>query len=389
MTKRLKGIWYIFKRELKIIISDVDIRTIILIAPLFYSFFYAAIYMNKMEVKIPVAIIDEDRSTFSQKFIRDINSTQLIEVKEIVNDFSEAKDILIEEKVQGIILIPKDFQSSMKLMRGTTIKIFLNTQRFLHSNDINKTINEIAIKYAQNARIKIFQMKGCNINQAVEIVEPINEEIKFLFNPVLTYGDFLIPAVLIIILHQTLLMGVGESTSKEREDNQLKDIYESSNFSTAATLLGKYAFYFILYFSLSLLFYTLHFSMFKINFKGSYFLVIVLTILLLISVISSGIFISSFIKRKILALQFFAFTSYPFFFLTGFAWPSVAMLPAIKMIGAVIPLTPFIQSFIRITQMGAGLNDVMLEFYHLLFLSIIYSVGAFIRMKVLFKKSLL
>jgi ABC-2 type transport system permease protein len=377
----MTGLFVIFRREVGIILKDTDIRTIILLAPLFYSFFYAAIYFNKTERDVPVTVIDMDKSTLSRKLIKNIDSDEFLNVTGETSDYLSARDLIYREKVQAAVIIPKGFESSIKSHQGTSIKLLINSTRFLVSNDINKAMNEVILNFNNEIKINTLQQNGYNYNQAVIISEPLNEEVKFLFNPSETYGDFLIPGILVLILQQTLLMGISESVSRERELGTFGDLFNKAKNSVSAAIIGKSMFYLMLFGSYALLFFTLHFNLFSINQKGNWLLIFFMTFLFLLPVICFGFFIASFITKKLLALQIMALSSYPAFFLSGYSWPQISMPWLLQAISQFIPFTPFINAFTRITQMGAGLNDVIPQILHLVILSLIGILAVYFRMK--------
>lgn len=378
----------VFRREIKMIIRDADLITIVLLSPLFYAFFYTSIYFNKTENEVAIAIIDMDHSALSQSLIRSFDAHQMIKVNDVVNDYASGVNKIYSMEDHALIYIPKDFESSLKQGKGTTLKLMLNTSRFLVSNDLNKGINEVAGTFAAGVRIKYFEAQGFSIRQAKEIIEPVRTEIKSLFNPGESYGDFLIPGLLVLILQQTLLIGLSESISKERENNSLKDLFETAQNNIWATITGKGLYYFLLYSGYATLFYVIHFAIFKISFKGTISGTIILTTLFLISVIYLSILISSFFNRKIVSLQFFAFTSYPVFLLSGYSWPAFAMPEVVKYFSYILPVTPYINAINRITQMGAGITDVLPEIIHLLILTTLGLLLTRLRMYQLFKESL-
>ncbi len=384
MKLRISGLIQIIKRELEIISKDFDLIMMLLIAPVFYSLLYGSFYIYKSENEVPVAVLDMDRTIVSQKFISDLDANQLIKVTDKIFDFDEAKDLLFKDKVQGVIIIPEDFESHIKSNKGTEIKLYLNTQRFLPSNDINKSVNEVVLEYNKRARLRAFEMKGINPKQVEEIVEPLRDNVKYLFNSSVAYGDFLIPAILILVLQQTLFIGLGESIAKEREFGTILNWYSTANYSTAAALTGKGMLYLIIYFCYAIFFFVIDFSIFKINFAGSYLLLFAATILFLVAMISLSIFVASFFKRKILALQVISFTSYPIFFLTGYAWPDFAMPKSLYFISQLLPSTPFFDIYSRITFMGANYSEIKGALVHILILTMVGLTLSFYRMRKLF-----
>lgn len=386
MRNRIEGFMAIVRREIVSLYKDPDIRILVLIAPLFYSIFYASIYLNKTETDIPVAVVDECASTLSRKYISDLNAHQLIAVTATPSDISEAELLLKSEKVQGVIVVPKDFESQLKAGRHTTVKVILNTQRFLHSNDINKAVNETGFEYAAESRRKIFALKGVQPALSAEMTEPVNPELRFLFNPVITYGDFLIPGILMLVLQQTLILGLGMSMAKERQDGHIARWFENARHSTSAALTGKTAVYFVIFTTYAFFFITFHFSFFNIPFSAPVLQTLAMTSFFVFANLSFGVLVGSFFRDKLGVLHIIAFTSYPVFFLTGYAWPEVAFPEAMKLLGDIFPLKPFISAFIKTTRMGADISIVIPELRHLFVLAVIYSLLAYGRMRTVFKR---
>ena len=386
MIRRLTGVYQVIKREIDLVIHDRNIFTIVIFAPLFYALFYCTIYFNKGEQNVEVVVVDMDHSKLAETLIKDLDATQMITVTGITGNLEEAKDQLFSFKAHAIVLIDKDFERLIKTGHGADIKVYLNTTRFLVSNDINKSINEVAIATGYKTRVKFFESAGYNINQAKEIADPLKVDLRAMFNTTDSYGDFMIPALLILIIQQTLLIGLAESMAKERENGTIKELFLTSNKSPWSLIFGKVGFYFILFSAYALFFFTALFSLYTENQKGSDLALIILTLLFILSVTFISIFIASFFKKKILSLQFFVFLSQPIFLLSGYSWPLLAMPEWVRYLALSLPSTHYLQAFVRITTMGAGFYDVIHEINVMFVMTIIGLILTRWRIKVLVSK---
>jgi ABC-2 type transport system permease protein len=377
----LKAIIKIFRRELRIVSRDVNIMSIVLLAPIFYSLFYGSIYFNKVERNLPIVILDNDNSETSKKLTRLLDAHQMLKIQEVIPDFQSGVDKINTNEAYGMVYFPKDFESNLKLYKGATLKAYLNTSGFLVSNDMNAAINETVINYNSEIKLHFFEKAGYSYSQAKELVEPLKYDLRPLFNSTESYGDFLIPGILILIIQQTLLIGLAESFAKERESHTIKELYELSGKNIFALIHGKGLLFGILYSAFSFLFFTFNFWLFKINLAGSVFALILFTFLFITAIIYSSLFIASFFKRKIIAIQFLSLTTYPTFLLSGYSWPLQAMPVWLQYFAKLMPSTPFLNAYIRITQMGAGLQETMPEFIHLFCLTIFIYIITHIRLK--------
>ena len=143
----------------------------------------------------------------------------------------------------------------------------------------------------------------------------------------------------------------------------------------------------LLFGSYSIFFFTVSFGVFKLQNIGEFLPLFIITFLLLIAVINISVLVASFFHRKIVALQFLTLTSYPIFLISGYSWPYSLLPTYVKVFANILPSTPYFGAFTRITQMGAGVFDVLPEIIHLLLITIIGNVLAYYRIKYLSNKS--
>jgi len=172
----------------------------------------------------------------------------------------------------------------------------------------------------------------------------------------------------------------------EREKNLLGDLLATANGSNSAALLGKASFYLIFFLAHSISAFSILFALLKINFVGSFLLLMLFTVIFFIATIAICIFVSSFFKKKIIAIQVMAFSTYPLFFLSGYIWPIQSVPLVLQKVAYAIPLFPYIKAFLGITQMGASFDELMSSFIHLIILAVIGIIATYIRIRYLFKK---
>ncbi len=381
-----KRIGKLFMREVSTILKDRDVFTLIIIVPIAYAFIYASLYFYKTEERVPVAVVDVDRSEFSQTFIRRMNANKLLDVVTVTGDLKEAKNLMSSMTVQGIIYIPHDAETDLKMKKSVTVTAYLNTTRFLVSNDINKAVNDVAFSFSDETRKIFLQSSGYNSREAETLIEPVRNDIRPLFNTNETYGDYLLPGLLALILHQTLLIGLSECVAREREFGTIREMKVTSGGNAFAAITGKALFYFLMFTAYSLFFFAVTFPVFKINLIGSVPLLIFITSLLILSAIFLSIFVSSFFKRKFVAMIIIAFTSYPLFFISGYVFPSYALPVPLQFLSKLFAITPYLSAYNRLTQMGAGFENIKSEVFSMTIITTVLFALAWWRVKALFKK---
>lgn len=384
MFNKLKKMFF---NEAKIIAADHSILLTVIIAPLLYAFFLGSIYIYKDESKVKFGVVDMDRTVASRSIITALNSTEKIDLINEGDNFNTAVERVHKMEINGFIFIPHNFEKNLKKLKGGDVSIFLNTTKFLPSNDVNKAVTKVLLMAGAGIRLKYFQaVKGMSKKQALTQVMPLTPNVHMLYNPTANYGDFLLPGIFLLILHQTLFLGLGESIALIKEKMKFKQWVTDSAKNIWIMINGKVSFYLFLFAAITLFFYTVVFPLFDVRFGGNPFLIALLTLFFLLSVLYYTVFFASFFKTQSGIMEVFAFTSYPIFLTTGYSWPIDSFPLLLQLLSKFIPLTPYYSSIIRITQMNAGFQYVWGDLLHLIWLSGFAYLLAHFRMKYLIKK---
>jgi len=357
----LKDIWTLIKREARIIVGDGSIILTIFGAPLLYMFLVGSIYYKKDINSVNMAVVDMDHSQLSRTYIRFIESSEKVHVNHNPNTYEEAQELFYKFDAFGILVIPKGFEKNIMTLKGTDVTLYLNNSRFLMSNEINKTVQKVSLMLGAGVRLKYFEETGSHPNEAMDMVMPVKPEINFLNNIFNNYGYFLLPGLLFLIIQQTLFIGLGESVTLEREEHLIGKwlMPERSIFTS---ILGKNAFYFVLYMAYSLLAFTTIFPFYELPVKGDLIQLAGLIVLFFTSMILFTNLIASFFTKQIRFMEIIAFSTYPIFLVTGYAWPRYALPVVYKYLSFVLPTTPFMESLVKITQQNAVFANVSFDF---------------------------
>ncbi|MBN2091518.1 ABC transporter permease [candidate division KSB1 bacterium] len=365
MIDVIKKMIKIIQRESALLLKQPALIAIALIAPIFYGFFYTGIYFHKSENDIPIAIVDNDNSAFSRNFIRAVDEHQMIKVAQLTPEIEEARQLLSQLKVFGILCLPENAEKNLKQGKQIELRFFINASRFLVANDLNRAMNEIILTMNAGIRLRFFETKGFSKGQAIALALPLNLDIRPLFNSTESYSDFFIPGILLVIWQQTFLMALALSFIHEREARLLSGLFELADNNPGIVIFGKSMYYMLLWLIYALFYYAVIFRYFKMIFSANFMVLFALTLTHLLALVGLGLFLASFFKQKITGLQFFIFTSYPFFLLSGFSWPIHSMPVGLQWLAQILPSTPFFQSVVRVTQMGASWRHIWPALLHL------------------------
>jgi len=242
-------------------------------------------------------------------------------------------------------------------------------------------VQQICLTIGAGVRLQYFQKtKGLGTESAMQQVMPINLDYRPLFNERSSYGAFLLPGLLALILQQTLLIGLAESTAAERQHRR---IGEWTDGGVSNALWGKGLFYILLYGAYAFFFLNINFSLLEIPMRGSAWELALLLFIFIITLIPLAQVIGLCFTSQLLCLQLMAFSTYPIFLITGYVWPFESLPLVIQWISNLIPTTPFIKIYTNMVQGGSSLQHNLAPLFHLFLLFAFYSSLCFWRIRYL------
>lgn len=358
----MNSVFYICQKELKAVFKDQGVLIFFLLVPLAYPLLYAFIYTGEVVREVPAAVVDMNKSTLSREFIRKVDATPDVKIQSHCADMEEAKLLLKESKVYGVIYIPESFSSDINKGIQTQVTLYCDMSGMLYYKAILTASTEVSLK--MNKAIKVKRAGNTTDRQDEISATPITYEAVNLFNPQAGYASFLLPAVLILIIQQTLLLGVGLSAGTARENNRFRDLVPLSRQyqGTLRIVLGKSSAYFIIYAIVSayiLCVVPKIFSLVQIAQAGTLAAFILPYVL---SCIFFAMTCSIFIHHREACMMIYVFTSVPLLFISGVSWPGSAIPEFWRVISWLFPSTFGINGYIAINSMGATLDQVLPEF---------------------------
>ena len=358
-----------FVTELQRIFRDPGVVVIFIVATLAYPLIYKALYWNEQINDVPVAVVDLSNSPQSREFLHRWNASPDIKLTHTCSSMAEAEQLLRNQKVHGIIYFPRDFAKQLADPLGQAhISLFCDMSSFLYMKAIYLSCNQVMLESMRNIQIDRYEQMGMDKEFAWSLVQDAPYHETALFTPTGGYGSFLIPAVLVLILHQTLLFGICMLGGTAREENE-----ESYTFTS---LFGRAGACFLTYYGLAAILLGFFPRLFGIPHIGAIDDILLLIVPYLLAIIFFSLCVSVFIRNRESGLVLLISTSLIFLFMAGISWPKEMIPQAWRWVAACIPYTWGAHAFIHVNSMGATLSQVTREFIALWVLTGAYGVMA-------------
>ena len=370
----MSGFWRVFRNEWRTIFSDFGALIILVGAVVFYSFFYPLPYLPQVLRDVPVAVVDQDRSSLSRKLIRMSDAHPFLWVARQSESVAEAAAAVRSGRIGGVIVIPAGFAREIARGGQANVAVYADAGYFLEYRQVMTGMVTVARTLSAGVEIRRLQAGGKTGPQAMALQRPLRLDAAPLFNPVEGYASYVVPAILVLILQQTLLIGIGMIGGTAREKRALPG--EEGGLSSFAVISAKTAVYLSLYTVHALFYFFIVFGIYDFPQSGAPLTVMAFLLPFLLSIILLGFTLEGFFPRRETAIQVLLFTSLPAVFLAGFSWPVEAIPGWLRLLSFFIPSTAGIEGFLQINQMGATLRDVREEWLILWGLCILYGLLA-------------
>lgn len=360
--KSIMNILQIWYNELTTIMHDKGILIFILFVPLAYPLLYSYVYTNEVVRDVPAAVVDESNSTLSREFIRKMDASPDVSIHSRCRSMKEAEELIKQQEVYGIIRIPSTFKRDIWKGEQTSIGLYCDMCSMLYYKALMLTATNVSLEI--NKDIKVERHLHATTDRQEEITRmPIEYDYVPLFNPQSGFAAFLIPPVLMLIIQQTLLLGIGMSAGNTREEWSGSFIPSHHAYKSPISIVtGKMLFYFLLYFVLGIYMFTFVTRSFSLPRLGDYGTFLAFLVPFLLACIFLAIVLSTLVYRREDCIMIFVFLSVPLLFLSGISWPEASFPVFWKYVSWLFPSTFGLNGYVRIQGMGASLHDVAFEY---------------------------
>ena len=366
-------IWY---DELRLVLKDEGVLIFFVIVPLIYPLLYSWIYNNETVREVPVVVVDDSHSAMSRQFIRMCDASPDVQIKYYASDIDEAQMLVGRQIVKAIYRIPADFESNLMRMQQSVVSVYCDMSLMLTYKAAYQTA--LAVSQTMNKEIQI-QLAGHYTKREEQIqAAPLQCDDVALYNPGGGYGSAILPAVLMLILQQTLVLGIGMAAGTARETNRFSDLVpiQSHYHGTFRIVLGKAMAYFMIYAVMGTWLTVVVLRIFNFPHLAQWYNLLLLMLPYTLACIFFGITVSGLVRYRENVMLLMVFVSIPLLFLSGASWPQSAIPGFWQGISWLFPSTFGVRAYVRLNSMGGSIGDVLTEYQILWLHVLIYFVIA-------------
>lgn len=357
--------------EMRTIFKDEGVLVFIILVPLFYPLLYSWIYNNEMPHEVGVVIVDQSKSELSRRFARAIDASPDVSVVGYAADLGEARDMVGRHEAYGVVLFPTDFARNLGRMEQSPVLVYTDMSYMLAYKAIYQTATAVSLQIGDDVKRSL---AGAYTSRDEELsLAPVEVRDVPIFNPAGGYGSFILPPVIMLIIQQTMLLGIGMTAGTYAERRlRGEDPTPSGIGSCAFEFLPRAICYLLIYAVTSAYLVMAVPHMFSFLQLAQPARLAWFLLPYLLSCVFFASTVMTFVRRREEVMIVVVFTSVPFLMLSGVSWPQSNIPDFWRAFSCLIPSTFGIQGFVKLNSMGASPEQVVPEYTALWIQTVVY-----------------
>jgi len=339
--------------ELKSIFSNPVVVLTVFGGVVFYSFLYPLPYSQQTPREQTLSVVNLDKSKTSYQLERMVDATPQVKVTRRDTSIEEAKQAFLNQQVSGILVIPVNFYKDIQLGKSTTLAYAGDASYFLVYGTLVEGLAQAGGTLAAKTKVARLIVDGKPLEYASQHYTPTEQNLKPTFNPRMGYIDYVVPAVFVLILQQTMVIASGMMLGTQKHYRGYWSQLSSLQLILLRTLVLVGIYYF-----LSMYYFGASFAMHGVNTIGDPFELLTLLLPFLLSACFIGLWLGAITPRRELVTLVVLLSSMPLIFSAGFIWPVESIPQPVVWLSSLFPSTPAIQGFLALNQMGAEWRQI-------------------------------
>ena len=327
------------------VLGDASAKSTMIVGILIYSVLYPQPYVGEVVRDVPVTIIDQDQSTASRSFLRQIDASDKVDIVATATNMADARDAFLRRDVYGIVIIPSGFEGDLLAGRPAPVAAYGDGSYLLIYSNLMSAVTTVARSMGAQVNYARLTATGIDDGLARTLLQPVTVTNISVFNPQGGYASYVIPAAFVLILQQTLLMGIGLLHAGLKLPSGLR--MWATPIAYISLYLGWVAFTQIL----------LPF-LYGIPRTGDFATLLLIALPFLCACTAMGFALAVAIPWREGVVFFLVVMGMPLFFLSGISWPIESIPEHLRLLSLLVPSSTAISAFVAVDQMGATPHDI-------------------------------
>lgn len=347
------NIWQVLLRELRRMVSRPLYLTASVGAMMLAMFFFMTLMARGAAEKMPIAVVDLDQTSISRRVCHEMQATPSVDIVLITNSYPEAREAMQQGHIYGIFIIPEHFYSDLVAFKRPRLDFYITNAYTLGGNTAYKQMLTMANLASGAFQREVLRKKGLPDDVIMHRIQPVAVDGHLIANPWGNYSVYLVSTILPGILGVIALMLTVFAIGFELKSQTSREWLETAGGNYTVAMIGKLIPYTVIYLVLGIVCHLLLYNFAGFPVLGSHVRLLFGLLLFIMAMETMGIVLIGCLPTLRDALSVGALYSMLGFSLSGFTYPSMAMMPFIQALGYLEPLRHYYLIYVNEALMGA------------------------------------
>ncbi|QCD36793.1 ABC transporter permease [Muribaculum gordoncarteri] len=352
----MSGSWSIMKRAVAEGVRQLARRPIYIIVmvlvPIGMSFFFLDLMNKGLPLQSPTAVVDLDNTPLSRRVVRNLDTSELVDIQYRPSSYGDAMKLLKEGTVYGFFMVPRNFQADAEGGRPTTITYYCNMAYFIPGTLSFKGFKTTAVSTSGAIAMTTLVSAGVDGELVNNLLQPVVTQEHPIGNPWLNYSIYLsnsfLPCLLQLIIFQITAFSILQEIKLGTSIKWVNDAGQS----IVIALFGKLMPQFIIFTSVGLAMQSLIYFYWGFPLNGNVWSMIWAMVLLVIASQAFALMITSLIPNLRFALSILSLVGILSFSIAAFSFPVESMYPAVGIFSYIVPIRYYFLIYINVALNG-------------------------------------
>ena len=360
------------RREWRWLLHDRAALILIFGVPIFAFAVLTAVFSHPVIRGLGIVIVDADRSQTSQAFVQQVAASPGLSIVERAGDLSSAVHAIRSGKAIGAIYVPAYFERDLRAERRPQVVAFYN-QQFL-------TAAGVAASSLSDSLTAAVRHAAARTAPKAATVGSLVAETIVLVNPARNYAQFLLRALLPMVLHVVIAISAGYAVGSEFRRRSMRVWLACAGGNPIVALAGKLAPLFGIFFVFMLSMPLLLEGLLGISFKGDVLMMVISGVLLIVGYLALGALLQLVVCDLAVGLGLTGLIVSPAFGYAGIGFPTFGMNTFAQLWSTALPLRWYMAVLLGQAARGLPVADSARPFAALAGLAVLYTLLALFRL---------
>lgn len=345
------------RNEFRILLHDSGLVLFVTFLPLAYPIIYSLIYNPEVVRDVKVVVVDHDRTAASRDLVRKMDAAQGCRIVGYASDLPEARRAMDSRECYGIMEIPGGYAKKLGRSEVSNVTLYCEMSLLLRYKSLLETATEVMQLAGAELQTQAIDEIPMAASYGSADLMPINY--VAMGNIESGFASFILPAVLILILHQCIVLAIGMRGGAKRESPYFTGYYSSDGSrSVVVSMLATMTTYFIVL--LPSLLYLVHYIslMFSFPMAGNIWEIVAFLLPLTLGAMCVGLCLQAIVWERESVFVLWVVTSVFLLFLSGITWPRYAMHGFWRLLSDICPSTWGVEGYVKMCANGSSLAQV-------------------------------